>query len=95
MIRYQPPTQTPITARLREQVVQTAGPSPALLERLCQAAQCMGFEGEGGGEPVVELSTGPRVEAGEAVQSEQPRHEEKGVYFSYPHHPHQDTHQDN
>jgi hypothetical protein len=35
-------------ARLREQVVQTEGPSPALLERLCEAAECMGIE-EGGG----------------------------------------------
>jgi hypothetical protein len=33
-------------AALREQVIQTAGPSPALLERLTRAAACMGINGQ-------------------------------------------------
>ena len=65
-------------AKLREQVVQTAGPSPALLERLCQAAECMGIE-EGGGEADDAPGVGPRVGAGDQAPSQEPRHEEKDV----------------
>jgi len=65
-------------AKLREQVVQTAGPSPALLERLCQAAECMGI-GEGGGEADAEPGGGQGFEAGDQAPREEPGREDKDV----------------
>lgn len=47
-------------ASLREQVIQTAGPSPALLEKLKNAADLMGIKEEGEEKDTVELSAGTK-----------------------------------
>ena len=49
-------------AAIREQVIQTAGPSPALLERLTRAASCMGISGEGEDKETAEVSAGTPTE---------------------------------
>ena len=48
-------------AAIREQVIQTAGPSPALLERLTRAASCMGIHDEGAENDTVEVSAGTGI----------------------------------
>jgi hypothetical protein len=66
-------------ASLREQVIQTAGPSPALLERLTRAASCMGIHDEGAeNDTPLDLSAGtgipkPPNEAESRKRKERPR----------------------
>ena len=69
-------------AALREQVIQSAGPSPALFERLTRAASCMGIHDEGTENDAVEVRAGTGVPK-PPDQTESPRPMEKPRRASY------------
>jgi len=58
-------------AALREQVIQTAGPSDALLERLKRAASCMGISEED--KEIVEVKAGPIIKISKPEDEEEAR----------------------
>jgi hypothetical protein len=71
-------------AALREQVVQSAGPSPALLDRLERAAACMGILAEGEDKDTVEVSAGVRIDRqAQSADAEPRKRNEKPKQASY------------
>jgi hypothetical protein len=73
-------------ASLREKVIQSAGPSPALLDRLKNAADLMGIKEEGEEKDSVELSASPRIDRraqSQSADAESRKHKDKTRRASY------------
>ena len=69
-------------AALREQVIQSAGPSPALLDRLKHAAECMGIDDQTAEIDTLEPNTGT-VTTRPPDEPESPQPKEKPRRASY------------